>query len=54
MSVVKEELVQKIEWMINHPKERQQMGQNARKLVEQEYTLEIQARRYLKLYESII
>lgn len=49
-----EELAQRIEWMINHPERHQEMGFNARKLVEQEYTLQIQAKRYLKLYEKII
>ena len=49
-----EDLTQKIEWMINHPKEREEMGENCRRLVEEEYTLEIQARRYLALYESIL
>lgn len=48
------ELTEKIIWMINHPKERKQMGENARRLVEQEYTLEVQAKRYLELYKSIL
>lgn len=47
------ELSEHIIWMINHPDERQQMGLNARRLAEQEYTTELQAKRYLKLYESI-
>ena len=47
-------LADKIEYMITHPKERQEMGENARKLVEQEYTLQIQAKRYLKLYETML
>ena len=46
------DLTDKIEYMITHPQERQQMGQNARKLVEEEYTLRIQAKRYLELYEK--
>ncbi len=48
------DLVDKIEYMITHPKEREEMGENARKLVEQEYTLQIQAKCYLKLYEMIL
>ncbi|MFC1576911.1 glycosyltransferase family 4 protein [Candidatus Omnitrophota bacterium] len=48
-----QDLAEKIEWMMHHPAERQQMGDAARKLVEQEYTMQIQARRYLKLYEAI-
>jgi len=49
-----QDLAQKIECMIAHPKEREEMGKNARKLVEQECTLEHQAKRYLKLYEMIL
>ncbi len=48
-----EELAEQIKWMIDHSKERKQMGLNARKVIEQEYTLEIQAKHYLRLYESI-
>lgn len=48
-----EELAEQIKWMIYHPKERKQMGSNARKVIEQEYTLEIQAKRYQKLYSSL-
>ncbi len=49
-----EELAEQIKWMIDHPKQREQMGLNARKVVEQEYTLEIQAKRYQELYSSIL
>ncbi len=48
-----EELGKRIEYMINHPKERQEMGRNARKLVEQEFSLQTQAKSYIKLYNSI-
>ncbi len=48
-----EELCEKIKWMIYHSKERKQMGLNARKVIEQEYTLEIQAKRYQELYSSL-
>ena len=48
------DLADKIEYMITHPKERQEMGENARKLVEQEYTLQTQANRYLRLYEMML
>lgn len=47
-------LADKIEYMITHLKERQEMGKNARKLVEQEYTLQTQAKRYLNLYKKIL
>ena len=30
------------------------MGENARELVQQEYTLQIQAKAYVKLYEKIL
>lgn len=49
-----EGLYRSIEYMIDHPQEREEMGRNARKIVEQEYTLEMQAQRYCKLYESIL
>ncbi|UCC94823.1 MAG: glycosyltransferase [Candidatus Omnitrophota bacterium] len=49
-----EGLADKIEYMITHPEEREEMGLNARKLVEQEYILQIQAKRYLKLYETML
>lgn len=49
-----EGLSQQIEWMIVHPKEREQMGTQARKLVEQKFSLEIQARRYDQLFKSIL
>lgn len=42
-----EELAEKIEWMINHPDRRQEIGENGRRLIEQKYTLQIQAKRYL-------
>jgi len=49
-----EGLSQQIEWMIAHPKEREQMGARARKLVEQKFSLEIQARRYHELFKSVL
>jgi len=49
-----EELAKQIEWMVSHTRERQEMGMNARKLVEEEFSIEIQAKRYLALYESIL
>lgn len=48
-----EGLAEKIVWMINNPEERNKMGQKARELMEQEYTLGLQAERYLRLYEAI-
>jgi len=49
-----QDLANKIKYMITHPKEREQMGENARRLIEQEYTLQLQAKRYLKLYEMML
>jgi glycosyltransferase involved in cell wall biosynthesis len=49
-----EDLAGQIEYMITHPKEREAMGENARKLVEQEYTLKIQGERYIELYQKML
>ncbi|HJZ12216.1 MAG TPA: glycosyltransferase, partial [Acidobacteriota bacterium] len=49
-----EDLAQKIRWMANHPNERTQMALNARQIVEQEFSLDVQARNYIELYESLI
>jgi len=49
-----EELSEKVDWMINHSEERQQMGLNARRVVEREYSLEIEVKRYIKLYEHAL
>ena len=49
-----EELSQKIEYMIAHPKEREVMGVNAIQLVRQKYAAEIQAEAYLKLYKMLL
>jgi glycosyltransferase involved in cell wall biosynthesis len=48
------ELAQALEWMINHPEERETMGDSARKLIEKECSLEVQSGRYISLYESIL
>jgi glycosyltransferase involved in cell wall biosynthesis len=49
-----QELADGIQWMMEHPEDRRQMGINAREVVGREYTLEIQARRFIDLYESYI
>jgi glycosyltransferase involved in cell wall biosynthesis len=41
-------------WLLDHPDECRRMGESARKLVEQEHTLEIQARRFAELYQAAI
>lgn len=43
-------LADKIEYMITHPKECEKMGKNARNLIEETYTPQIQSQRYSKLY----
>lgn len=48
------QLSERIEWMINHPEERETMGDSARKLIEKECSPEVQSGRYLSLYESIL
>ncbi len=47
------DLAEKIQWMVDHKSERRAMGTAARLLVEREYTLAVQASRYLGLYRSL-
>lgn len=47
------DLGKQIQWMITHPEERKKMGLNARQLVEQKYTVEIQAEKYVALYKKL-
>lgn len=46
-----EDLANKIQWMIYHPRERQEMGQRARELVEKEYNPELHYKRLMGVYE---
>ena len=48
------ELAQGIEWMISHSQERAKMAENGRRLIEEEYAFPIQAKRYVKIYETIL
>lgn len=48
------DLADKIEYMVTHSKEREAMGENARKMVEETYPIEAQARSYLTLYEALL
>jgi glycosyltransferase involved in cell wall biosynthesis len=48
-----QDLASKIEWMVIHDKERQDMQKLSRETIEQSHTLETQANRYLELYESV-
>lgn len=49
-----EDLAQKIEWMLLNKQEREKMGRNARKLVEQNFYLELQAEKYKSLYQTLL
>jgi glycosyltransferase involved in cell wall biosynthesis len=48
------DLANNILWMIEHPNERKQMGINARKNVEKNFSQEFQARNYIKLYKKLL
>lgn len=47
-----EDLAHQISWIINNPLQRRQMGIEARKMMEQNHDADIQASRYLQLYEN--
>jgi glycosyltransferase involved in cell wall biosynthesis len=49
-----DDLSKQIQWAIDHPSETKNMGYNARKIVESEFTLDLQASKYISLYESLI
>jgi len=48
------DMADKIEYMIDYPGKRRQMGRNARKLIEEKYSLKGQAKRYRALYAKIL
>jgi glycosyltransferase involved in cell wall biosynthesis len=48
------DLANKIRWMFEHKKKSDQMGINARDIIEKKYTLNIQAQRYIKLYKDLL
>lgn len=48
------DLSEKIAWMVSCPKEREEMGDNAQRLVKQKFSLEIHVRKHIDLYKSII
>ncbi len=48
------DLGRKIKWMMEHPEERKRMGVQARKMVEEKFSLEVQARNYKALYEELL
>lgn len=49
-----EELAKAMNWMIEHKKERLQMGENARRRVEEEYTSKKMLDRIMRVYESFM
>lgn len=48
------DLARGIVWVIEDPQRRQRLSESSRKKAEREYTLEVQARRYLDLYEEVL
>jgi glycosyltransferase involved in cell wall biosynthesis len=46
------DLARQIWWLLDHPEERRRMGAGARSLVEQEHSLDLQARRFAEVYRS--
>ncbi|MBW4668520.1 MAG: glycosyltransferase family 4 protein [Cyanomargarita calcarea GSE-NOS-MK-12-04C] len=48
-----EDLAKGIAWVLENPERHQKLAENARTKVEQEFTLEIQARRYKSLFDEI-
>jgi len=48
------DLSSQIQRLINHPEERKRMGCNGRVFVEKKFTAEIQAQKYLTLYNEIL
>ncbi len=49
-----EDLAQGIAWVLENKERHQKLGDRAREKAEQEFTLEIQARRYLSLFSEIL
>lgn len=49
-----EALAQAIDWMMSHPREREEMGVSGRKLVEEKFAFPIQAKRYVQVYEALL
>ncbi len=47
-------LAGQIDWLAEHPQERARMGLNARTMIVREFAADLQARRYLELYTSLM
>jgi glycosyltransferase involved in cell wall biosynthesis len=48
------DLARQIQWLVDRPQERKRMGSNARAVAVDEFRLEIQAAKYVALYESLV
>lgn len=48
-----EEIAAKIKWLINHPKEAEEMGKNGKWLLEDQFTWDVAEKELLKLYSEI-
>lgn len=48
-----QQLAAQIQWMIDHPEQRKAMGRGSRKLVCDEFDLDQQTRKYVRLYEHV-
>lgn len=48
------DLADKIQWMHSHPEDRLRMGGAGRTLVQERFSLEIQARKYIDLYKELV
>jgi len=49
-----DDLAEKIQWMVKHSKERQEMGRRARELVEKEYNPELHYKRLMEVYRAAL
>ncbi len=49
-----EDIADAIEWLVSHPKEARHMGKNGRRIVEEKYNWEKEAKKLLTLYEGLL
>jgi len=48
-----ETIPSKINWLLDHPEERERMGHNAKKMILENFTIEMMGKRYLESYQNI-
>lgn len=48
-----EDIAAKIKWLVDHPKEAEEMGKNGKRLLEEQFTWEVAEKELLKLYYEI-